>query len=88
MNPPVVTDCKQQAVSAGDIVRIVQLSPDFIESFPEDEQVLFESMIGQFFKVIGLDEDGYPCVMREWHDEHGQLQTHVIALDSDEMEKV
>jgi len=38
--------------------------------------------------VIALDDDGYPCVMREWHDEHGKLQTHVIGLDSDEMEKI
>lgn len=83
-----VPDCKNQAVAIGDIVRVITLSKKFINSFPEDERILIESMIGQFFKVIDLDEDGYPCVMREWHDERGLLQTHVIALDSEEMEKV
>jgi hypothetical protein len=88
MSDTPVVDCKNQPVNLGDIVRIVTLSPQFIKSFPEDERILIESMIGQFFKVIALDDDGYPCVMREWHDEHGKLQTHVIGLDSDEMEKI
>lgn len=83
-----IYDCKNQAVAIGDIVRIVTLKPQFIKSFPEDERILIESMIGQFFKIIALDEDGYPCVVREWHDERGQLQTHVIGLDSEEMEKI
>lgn len=88
MSTTPVLDCKNQAVTIGDIVRVVTLSKKFINNFPEDEQILIESMIGQFFKVIALDEDGYPCVIREWHDERGILQTHVIALDSEEMEKV
>ncbi|MFZ6848434.1 hypothetical protein [Undibacterium sp. RuRC25W] len=83
-----IPDCKNQPVAVGDIVRIIALNPQFIKSFPEDERILIESMIGQFFKVIDLDEDGYPCVIREWHDERGQLQTHVIGLDSEEMERV
>ena len=83
-----IVDCKNQPVAVGDIVRIVSLSLQFIKSFPEDERILIESMVGQFFKVVDLDEDGYPCVIREWHDERGQLQTHVIGLDSEEMEKV
>ena len=83
-----IVDCKNQPVAVGDIVRIISLSPQFIKNFPEDERILIESMIGQFFKVVDLDEDGYPCVIREWHDERGQLQTHVIGLDSEEMEKV
>ncbi|MFZ4527675.1 MAG: hypothetical protein ACOYNW_04220 [Undibacterium curvum] len=83
-----VVDCRNQAVGLGDIVKIIQLSPDFIASFPEEEQILISSMIGNFFKVVALDEDGYPCVMREWHDERGNPQSHVIALDSEDMEKV
>ncbi|MEB0138777.1 MULTISPECIES: hypothetical protein [unclassified Undibacterium] len=83
-----ILDSKNQAVAVGDIVRVLSLSTAFIKSFPEEERILIESMAGQFFKVIALDEDGYPCVMREWHDEHGILQTHVIGLDSEEMEKI
>lgn len=83
-----VVDCKNQVVVLGDIVRVVNLDKRFINSFPEDERILIESMIGQLFKVIALDEEGYPCVVREWHDEHGKLQTHVIALDSEDMEKI
>lgn len=88
MSPATFTDHRQQVIQAGDIVRIIKLSREFINSFPADERILFESMIGQFFKVVDLDEEGYPCVVREWHDEHGQLQTHMLALDSDEIEKV
>ncbi|MFZ6693518.1 hypothetical protein [Undibacterium sp. SXout20W] len=88
MSTSPILDCKNQPVAVGDIVRIITLSPKFIKSFPEDERILIESMIGQFFKVVDLDEDGYPCVIREWHDERGILQTHVIGLDSEEMERI
>jgi hypothetical protein len=88
MTAPQIVDCKNQVVEIGDIVRVTTLSKQFIKSFPEDERILIESMIGNFFKVIALEEEGQACVMREWHDERGNLQTHVIALDADEMEKV
>ncbi|MFZ6755652.1 hypothetical protein ACO0K9_00400 [Undibacterium sp. Ji50W] len=86
--PHTAVDCKNQPVVVGDIVRVVNLDKQFIKSFPPDERILIESMIGQFFKVIDLDEEGQPCVVREWHDEHGIMQTHVIALDSEDMEKI
>jgi|JI9StandDraft_2_1071091.scaffolds.fasta_scaffold64129_2 hypothetical protein len=88
MNQAPIIDSKQQTVAIGDIVRVTTLSTQFIQSFPEDERILIESMIGNFFKIIAIDEEGQACIMREWHDERGQLQTHVIALDADEMEKV
>lgn len=80
-------DCKNQPVLVGDIVRVITLDKKFIKTFPEDERILIESMIGNFFKVVAIEE-GAACVMREWHDERGQLQTHVIGLDSEDMEKV
>lgn len=83
-----VLDHHQQVVELGDIIRVTTLSKQFIKSFPADERILIESMIGNFFKVIAIDEEGQACIMREWHDEKGQLQTHVIALDSHEMEKI
>ncbi|WP_295763226.1 hypothetical protein [Undibacterium sp.] len=88
MSDPKLLDSKNQIVALGDIVRVVTLSKKFIKSFPEEERILIESMIGNFFKVMAIDEEGQPCVMREWHDEHGLLQTHVIALDPEEMEKI
>lgn len=88
MSEHTIYDCKQQEVKMGDIVRVTSLSKQFIKSFPEDERILIESMIGNFFKVIAIDEEGQACIMREWHDERGQLQTHVIALDEEEMEKM
>lgn len=88
MSDTTIFDCKQQAVDIGDIVRITTLSKQFIKSFPEDERILIESMVGNFFKIIAIDEERQACVMREWHDERGQLQTHVIALDAEEMEKI
>ncbi|MFC0350759.1 hypothetical protein [Undibacterium danionis] len=88
MSQTPILDSKQQTVEIGDIVRVTTLSRQFIKSFPEDERILIESMIGNFFKIIAIDEEGQACIMREWHDERGQLQTHVIALDAEEMEKV
>ncbi|MDY7537187.1 hypothetical protein QN372_11180 [Undibacterium sp. RTI2.1] len=88
MTSPKILDCKNQIVTVGDIVRIVSLDKQFIKSFPADERILFESMIGNFFKIVDLDDFGQACVVREWHDETGMLQTHVIALDAEEMEKV
>jgi len=88
MQDPKMTDCKGQAITVGDIVGIVSLSKQFIKSFPADERILIESMVGNFFKIYDVDEYGQPCVVKEWHDEHGILQTHVIALDPEEMEKI
>lgn len=88
MSDPKLLDCKNQPVALGDIVRVVTLDKKFIKSFPADERILIESMIGNLFKVMAIDEEGQPCVMREWHDEKGIMQTHVIALDPEEMEKI
>jgi hypothetical protein len=83
-----IIDRHGKPVAVGDIVRIVKLSQEFIDHFAEDDQVLILSMVGQFFKIYGIDELGQPYVCKEWHDEHGRPQTHVIALDADEMERV
>lgn len=83
-----IYDHKQQEVQLGDIVRVLTLSEEFIQEFPEDERILIESMIGNFFKIIAIDEEGQACIMREWHDEKGIMQTHVIALEAHEMEKM
>ena len=83
-----IRGCSNRAISAASLARVTTLSKQFIKSFPEDERILIESMVGNFFKIIAIDEEGQACIMREWHDERGQLQTHVIALDSEEMEKV
>ena len=83
-----VKDRNQKIIALDDIVRVVHFSEDFIDAFPEDEQILISSMVGQFFRVVAIDEDGAPCIMREWHDEKGHPQSHVIALDGDEVEKI
>jgi hypothetical protein len=88
MSDPKLLDCKNQSVELGDIVRVITLSKQFIKSFPADERILIESMVGNLFKIMAIDEEGQPCVMREWHDEKGIMQTHVIALDPEEMEKI
>lgn len=88
MSESPILDLHQKPVVLGDIIRVTTLSQQFIKSFPIDERILIESMVGNFFKVIAIDEEGQACIMREWHDEKGQLQTHVIALESHEMEKM
>jgi hypothetical protein len=88
MSDSKLVDHKNNPLVLGDIVRVLTLDKKFIKSFPEDERILIESMIGNFFKIIAIDEEGQACVMREWHDEKGLLQTHVIALDPEEMEKM
>ena len=50
-------DCKNQTVEVGDIVRVITLAPAFIKQFPVDERILIESMVGNFFKVVAI-EDG------------------------------
>lgn len=72
----------------GDIVKVLKLSDEFLDEVPSDDQLLFTSMIGQFFKVVEIDEHGLPCVVREWHDENGQPQAHMIALEHDEYKKI
>lgn len=86
MQNPRLIDRHGKPVAVGDIVRIVTLSQEFINQFPEEDRILIESMIGKFFKIYGVDELGQPWVNKEWHDETGQLQSHSIALDPDEMD--
>lgn len=81
-------DCNGKPIVIGDIVRIVSLSQEFINNFSVEDRPLIESMIGQFFKIYGIDEFGQPWVSKECHDEKGLLQTHIIALDPEEMERV
>ncbi|MET3108077.1 hypothetical protein AAKU67_002478 [Oxalobacteraceae bacterium GrIS 2.11] len=88
MQDPKLIDKNGKPVAVGDIVRIVKLSQDFLDNFSEQDQAILVSMIGQFFKIYGIDEYGQPWVSKEWHDEIGQPQTHIIALDPDEMERV
>jgi hypothetical protein len=88
MSSSLLQDCHGKTIAPGDIVKIISLSKEFIRDFPSDERILIESMVGQLFKIYGVDEFGQPYVIKEWHDEHGQLQTHVIALDPHEMEKI
>ena len=88
MQDPKLTDRHGKPVAVGDIVRIVKLSQDFLDNFSESDQELILSMIGKFFKIYGVDEYGQPWVSKEWHDENGIMQTHIIALDPDEMERV
>ena len=52
MSDTTIFDCKQQPVDIGDIIRVTTLSKQFIKSFPEDERILIESMVGNFFKII------------------------------------
>lgn len=85
---PKLTDRHGKPVGIGDIVRIVTLSQEFINDFPEEDRPLIQSMIGNFFKIYGIDELGQPWVSKEWHDEAGQLQSHIIALDPEEMERI
>jgi len=88
MQDPKLIDRHGKPVGIGDIVRIVTLSQEFIDAFPKEDQPLIESMIGHFFKIYGIDEFGQPWVNKEWHDEAGLLQSHIIALDPEEMERV
>lgn len=81
-------DRNGKTVAIGDIVRIVALSDEFISNFPPDEQALITSMVGKFFKIYGIDDFGQPWVTREWYDEKGVLQSHIIALDAADMELV
>jgi hypothetical protein len=37
---------------------------------------------------MNIDKEGQPCVMCEWHDEKGIMQTPVITFDPKEMEKI
>ncbi len=72
----------------GDIIKELKLSEEFLNDVPDDDQLLYTSMVGQFFKVVEIDDEGLPCVVREWHDENGQPQAHMIALEHDEYKKI
>ena len=82
------TDRKGTPVRVGMPVKIVRLSPGFIEGLPEDEREDVASMVGMVLEVYEIDEHGAAWVERSWGNEDGSHRSHSIALDSDEMEVV
>ena len=62
MQDPKLCDRHGKPVAPGDIVRIVTLNQEFLDNFPPEDRPLLESMVGQFFKIYGIDE--YGCICR------------------------
>lgn len=86
---PIPKDKHGRPVVVGSRVRLLELSPSFLESLPKEEIEDVLSMIGEVFEVYEIDEHGSPWIEKGWHfPEDEKYSSHSIALDSNEMELV
>jgi len=81
-------DCVGRSVRVGSRVRVVALSPEFMDSLPDDERPLVSEMIGQVFEVDEIDEFGRAWVTKMWDRGDGTFDGHGIALSPSETELV
>jgi len=82
-------DRNGRTVTVGSRVRIVELSPMFLESLPQSEVDDVRSMIGEVFEIYEIDEYGSPWVGKGWSNpDEGDYRGHSVALDAPEMELI
>lgn len=76
-------------VTVGARVRLLELSPNFLESLPSDEIEDVRSMIGKVFEVYEIDKSGCAWVEKGWNfPDKGKYMGHSLALEPHEMELV
>lgn len=76
-------------VLVGSRVRLLELSPFFLQSLPLDELAEVNSMMGEVFEVYQVDEYGCAWVGKAWNDpETGQYISHSFGLESNQMKLV
>jgi hypothetical protein len=86
---PESTDKHGRSVKVGARVRLVELSPHFLETLPYDEFEEVSSMVGEVFNVYEIDINGYAWVEKEWsHPDEGQYMSHSLGLEPHQMELV
>lgn len=86
---PESKDKHGQPVKVGSKVRLVELSPTFLDSLPQDEIDDVRSMIGDVLEVYEIDDYGCAWVEKGWHyTDQGQYMGHSIGLDFHEMELI
>jgi hypothetical protein len=81
-------DCAGRPVRLGSRVRVIALSPRFMDSLPADERVLVSEMIGEVFEVDDIDKFGRAWVTKMWDRGDGTFDGHGIALSPSETELV
>ncbi|MCX9158554.1 hypothetical protein OPU71_20725 [Niveibacterium sp. 24ML] len=82
-------DNTDREVLVGSQVRLLQLSPAFLKSLPDDELAEVSSMIGEIFEVYEIDQYGCAWVEKGWNfPDTGQFMGHSLGLESHEMELV
>jgi hypothetical protein len=79
------TDCKGLSVAAGDLVRILDITPD--PDLDEDDLDMFMNMIGSSCEVERIDPDGTAWLVVWWNTSEGSLITQV-GLSPEQIEKV
>jgi len=80
-----IRDRNGEVVCVGDRVQYLFAEGQWFENLPPEEKVRVESMIGQTFEIIEVDEYGVPWIVCEWEDEPGEYEAHKIALDGPDM---
>jgi hypothetical protein len=74
-------------VTVGSHVRLLALPMVLKPDLPADEWVALESMLGEVFQVIEVDEYGRAEVEKWWDCGDGVSHSHSLWLDPHEMER-
>ena len=73
-------DRSGRPVRVGSRVRIVALSPEFIESLPAEERAQVSEMVGEVLEVDEIDKFGRAWVTKTWDRGDGTFDGHGLAL--------
>ena len=69
-------------------VRLLALPMFLKQDLPADEWAALESMLGEVFQVLEIDEYGRAEVEKRWDCGDGVTRSHSLWLDPHEMERV
>ncbi|MFI5445579.1 hypothetical protein [Polaromonas sp. UC242_47] len=75
-------------VDVGDIVRVLEIAPEIIESLADDERPHIQSMLNEEYEIDDLPEEGKVSVSISWEEREGHTAHGGLYLLSHEFELV
>jgi hypothetical protein len=75
-------------VQIGDEVRVLEIAPESISSFPDAEKSRIEAMLNNVFAIDDLPEEGKVSVSVSWEEGEGQIAVSGLYMLSHEFELV
>ena len=74
-------DSKEDEVSIGDNIKVLEIDERILRFMPRDEKEELTSLVGQVFFVRNINSDGSMLVSKTWKQpESGEVMGHDVAI--------